>query len=87
MAISARFLHQAFHFRHRLFQAAHHRTANNRVADVQLMHFRQRGNGLHVMVGQAVTGINLQPQAGGIGRRFGNTLQLFCLLSVGFASA
>jgi hypothetical protein len=36
------------------------------------------------MVGQAVTGINLQAQAGGIGGRFGNTLQLFCLLGVGF---
>jgi hypothetical protein len=61
MAISARFQHQALHFRHRLFQAAHHRTANNRVADVQLMHFRQRAMAF-TLVGQAVTGINLQPR-------------------------
>lgn len=52
------------------------------MTDVQLVHFRQRGNSLNVMVRQAVTGVNLQPQARGIGCRFGDTFQLFCLSGI-----
>ncbi len=37
------------------------------MADVQLVHFRQRGDRLHVMVGQAVAGVDLQPLLGRVG--------------------
>lgn len=46
------------------------------MADIQLMHFRQRRNRQHVVVGQTVTGIDLQSQAGGKGRGVTDTRQL-----------
>ena len=55
------------------------------MADVQLVHLWQRGNWQHVVVGQAVTGINLQSQACRIGGRFGDTLQLFELCGIVFS--
>lgn len=49
------------------------------------MHFRQRSNRFHVVIGQTVTRIDLQAEAGGVGGRFGNTFQLLRLLGVGFS--
>ena len=48
------------------------------------MHFRQGSNGFYVVIGQAVSGVNLQSQARGVGCRFGDSLQLFRLRCVVF---
>ena len=53
------------------------------MADIQFMHFRQRSNGQHVMVGQTVTRIDFKAETGRKGRCFTNARQL-CLTSQAF---
>lgn len=56
------------------------------MADVQLVHFRQRGNWLHVVVGQTVAGVDLQPLLGRVrgGYRDAAQLGLYRQLALGF---
>lgn len=54
------------------------------MTDVQFMHFRQCGNGLHIVIGQAMTGVHSQPQACRKRRRFGDARQFLRLLSIRF---
>ena len=50
--------HQAFHVRHRVLPADEQGLRDDCMADVELVDARQGGDGLHVVVGQAMPGID-----------------------------
>lgn len=53
-----RFQHQPFHLRHGFLPPYKQGLRDNRVADVEFVDARQRGDGLHVVIGQAMPGIH-----------------------------
>ena len=46
------------------------------MANIQLVHFRQFSNRLHIVVSQTVAGIDFQAEAGGESRGFADARQL-----------
>ena len=45
------------------------------MANVEFMDARKRGDRLHIMISQAMTGIDCQPKASTVGYRFADTLK------------
>jgi hypothetical protein len=57
------FDHQPLHLPHRVFPAPKHRLGDDGVADVEFLDARQGGDGLDVVVMQAVAGVDVQAEA------------------------
>ncbi len=76
------FLHQQTHIAHSLGQTIKGGTANDGVADVELIELGDGGDGLDVVVVQTVAGIDLEPLASGIGGAGGDALELGIALGI-----
>lgn len=76
------FLHQQTHVAHGFGQAVEGGAADDGVADVELIELGDGGDGLDVVVVQAVAGIDLQALASGIGGTGGDALELGIALRI-----
>ena len=68
--------HQPLHLRHGIFPAHEQGLRNNRMANVEFMNARQRCDGLHVVIGQAMSGIHGEADAAAIGHGLADALEL-----------
>src|SRR3569833_784743 len=75
----ARRLHQPLHLAHRLLQAGEERARDDGVADVQFAYRRDRSDRRHVVIVQAVTGVDVKTGRRAVLHRGGDALQLRAL--------
>ena len=72
----ARFVHQCAHLTNGILKSDEDRFADEEVTDVQFSDFRDCGDGFHIVVGQAVAGMDLESHPVGRGRAFPGRIQV-----------
>jgi hypothetical protein len=84
--MSSSLKHQALHFRYRRCQAVNHGVRDDRMTDIQFHDFGNRGDGLNVVIVQAMTGMHGQTEARCMTSRCFDALQLAsAMLADGFS--